>query len=260
MNIILNGEWTLYINNEEHKINIPSALQSLSELGEKFKSDTVPNSFLGKALLTKIFKLENPEKISTVTFNGIMPYGRVYINGVQAGVARYCQTAFTFDVGQYLKVGENTISVEIEEKNLELIGGMRFDLLNWSGIFDDVYFSTKEIEINETEMEYFPKNSKAVISAYISENNISANLCIYSKDEYLIAQTAVSSDNHISFEIDTSKLDEWSTFNPVLYTVKIKAGEDEIEFTTGFRDFRCKDDRLLLNGVPFYAFTDKCGT
>lgn len=254
MNISLNGEWTLNIDNEEYKINIPSALQSLSELGEKFKSEAMPNSFLGKALLTKTFKYETPKKINTVTFNGIMPYGTVYINGVQAGVAEYCQTAFTFDVGQYLKTGENTISVVIEEENLEHMGGMRFDLLKWSGIYDDVYLSTGDIEIKEAEIKYNPENSKAVIKAYISENGVEASLSVALGDECVITQTAVSSDNAISFEIDTSSLEKWSTFNPVLYTVRIKAGGEELKFATGFRDFRCENDRLLLNGVPFYAF------
>lgn len=254
MNISLNGEWTVNIDDEEYIINIPSALQSLPELGEKYPNEAMPNSFLGKALLKKNFKLDNPKKICTVTFKGIMPYGTVYINGCEAGVVKYCQTAFTFDIGKYLKEGENTVSVVIEEKNLELIGGMRFDLLNWSGIFDDVFLSTKEIEIKEAEIIYCSENSKAKIKAYISENNIGGRLEIYSGNECVISARAMSADNRIEFEFDTSKLEKWSTFNPVLYTVKIIAEDEELEFITGFREFRCNNDRLLLNDVPFYAF------
>lgn len=254
MNINLNGEWTVETDGAEYKINVPSALQSLKELGEKYPSDAMQNSYLGKAIYKRKFTVEKIEKICLITFNGIMPYGTVYINGGKVGTAEYCQAGFTFDISDKIKCGENTVEVVVEEKNLNLIGGMRFDLLHWSGIFDDVYVETKNVDIKEPQISYSKENETAEISAYISDNDITCELEIRDGNKKILSVEATSENNIITFPFSTSDFTNWSTDNPKLYNAYIKSNGEEISFRFGLRSFECCGNRLLLNGKPFYAF------
>lgn len=254
MNMNLNGEWNVEADGTEYKINIPSALQSLSELGEKYPSDAMPNSYLGKAIYKRKFTVEKIDKICRISFNGIMPYGTVYINGEKVGTAEYCQTGFTFDISDKIKSGENMVEVIIEEKNLDLIGGMRFDLLHWSGIFDDVCLIMGEVEIKEPEISYSREDETAEISAYISNNGAPAVLEIFDGDKKMLSAEATSENNKITFPFSTSGFINWSTDNPKLYEARITSNKEKLCFDFGLRSFECSGNRLLLNGKPFYAF------
>ena len=254
MKINLNGEWRVGVDGTEYKINVPSALQSMAELGEKYPDEAMLNSFLGTARFKRQFYLEQKGKHCLITFMGIMPYGTVYINGNEVGRAQYCQTAFSFDIGRYANIGINTVEVLIEEKNLELIGGMRFDLLNWSGIFDGVYITVADTVIKEPEIIYDMEAERMKICAYISENGINSSLEITDCGKCVVKAEAVSKNKAVCFDIETSALEKWDTEKPKLYKARISAGTDFAEFNLGIRDFRCSGNRLLLNGIPFYAF------
>lgn len=254
MRLDLDGEWSVEVCGEEYKINIPSALQSLAELGEKYPDEAMPNSFLGTARLKRQFYLEHKGNYCQITFMGIMPYGTIYINGNMLGKVEYCQAAFSFDISSFVNVGVNTVEVLIEEKNLELIGGMRFDLLKWSGIFDDVFITVSDVILKEPEMIYNRQNEFMEISAYISENGLNSCLEIIDCNKTIVKTEAISENNAIRFTIETSNLKKWDTDNPKLYSARISVGFDLIEFKIGIRDFECNGNRLLLNGIPFYAF------
>ena len=44
----------------------------------------------------------------------------------------------------------------------------------------------------------------------------------------------------------------WSPENPKLYTVTLKAGDDEISDEIGFRTIETKGKQILLNGKPVF--------
>ncbi len=133
-NINLNGEWNMKVDGADYTLDIPSPVQSSEELGKNFPSEAMPNGYLGTVEFSKCFEYKKETGTAEITFNGVMPYAVVYINDIEAGRIEYSQVAFTFDITEALTNGTNTVRVVVEEKNHELIGGMRFDVLQWSGI------------------------------------------------------------------------------------------------------------------------------
>mgnify|MGYP000490783104 CR=1 FL=1 len=127
-------------------------------------------------------------------------------------------------------------------------------LLNWSGIFDGVYITVADTVIKEPEIIYDMEAERMKICAYISENGINSSLEITDCGKCVVKAEAVSKNKAVCFDIETSALEKWDTEKPKLYKARISAGEDYAEFNLGIRDFRCSGNRLLLNGIPFYAF------
>ncbi len=253
-NIELNGEWKMRVDGEEYTLAIPSSVQSCRRLGERFPSEAMPNGYLGSVEFIKRFEYKKECETAEITFKGVMPYATVYINDVEIGIIEYCQTAFTFDITKELVDGANTVRVVIEEKNLDLIGGMRFDVLQWSGIFDDVYISCFNTSIKEPEVSYTMKDNLLRLSAVAGNPRGLAKVEIFDGEAVLESKTVPYEDRRIYAEFVSDKLQLWSVNNPVLYTAKITVDTDSIAFKFGAREITCQGNRILINGKPFYAF------
>lgn len=254
MRTSLNGEWTVAADGREFVINIPCALQACAELGSKYPSEAMPNAYLGSAVFKRSFYINETEKIVTLTFCGIMPFGTVFVNGKRVGTAEYCQAAFTFDISDAVHIGENSVEVCVEEKNLDLIGGMRFDLVQWSGIFDDVFLEVCTTKIKEPEIIYNSENETASVAVSVSNIGVKAVLEIYDGEKCLEICEGYPENDRLVFDFSTAALEKWSPESPKLYTACIKTPGDTLEFKLGLRSFKPCGDRLLLNDIPFYAF------
>lgn len=249
--IDLNGKWDMLVDKIKYSVTVPSAIQSCKELSGKFPSEAMANGFMGTAEFIRCFEIEKLFECMVLTLKGVMPYANIYVNDNYIGEVRYCQTAFKFEISDFLQKGINTVRIVIEEKNLDLIGGMRFDVLNWSGIFDDVFIECADFEITETNVICY--DNKFKITAKINTKNIYAEVRITDGDS-IIKQYSSKFDRVIEAEFDVSECEMWSIDNPKLYTAEIIAGKTECKFKFGIRTFECVGNRILLNKIPFYAF------
>lgn len=251
----LNGRWTALIDNANYTVSVPGALQSCEELGERFPCHAMPNGFLGKAVMTKQFHVEKLKHYTAVVFKGVMPYATVYVNNCKIGTITCCQTMFSFDCSKTIQLGDNKLQVVIEEKNLNLIGGMRFDVLKWSGIFDDVTLVSVDLKIGEPRIGLSGEDMLVRIPA---PEAISSALKICDGVDVVKSIRGSIDNGIVCFQLSTLGLTRWSVEVPKLYNFQITLwsakDRETISFTTGIRQLHCKKKKIYINDRPLYLF------
>lgn len=252
----LNGCWTAQIGGADYTITVPGAVQKCPALAAEYPSDAMPNGYLGAVTMRKTFCVDKLKKHSQIVLKGVMPYATVFLNDCEIGTVSCSQVAFRFPCTHAVRTGSNELRVEIEEKNLELIGGMRFDVLQWSGIFDEVQLCSFDIETDEPRVEL--EENELWIQMPVSGEADRAVLEI--REDGAVPRTVPGeiSQGIASFRTAAESLRLWSVENPALCMMKITvfAGADceEVSFRTGIRKLHRADKRIYLNGKPLYLF------
>ena len=222
----------------------------------------------GTAWYRKHFEL--PEDVKgkrvRVTFGGVYKHARVYINSNHVGSNAYGYTTFTFDISEFVRPGENVLSVRVEHND---IADSRW--FTGSGIYRDV---TLEI----SDMHCFADNGIFVTTKEVGDGQAIVNV----KYETIDCGSPAGSNGAAFDVVDANgavvasgKADGpcgecdiivpspalWSCDEPNLYTLKAKciaddgspAGSettDETEIRFGIRTIRFDADTgFYLNGV-----------
>ena len=215
-----------------------------------------------------------------MSFQGVESAFYLWINGHKVGYGEDSYTADDFDITDYLKEGENTVSVQVfrwsDGSWLE-----DQDFIRLSGIFRDVsIYSTPEIKMRdfkiETELDdtYTDANLKldVELTNYLKNNEeytVEAKLYDENYEEVLDAPITMSTDFKgatdynseatkvkLTANVDVKNPKKWSAEDPNLYTMvlslKDKEG-NEVEATStkiGFREFKIHGEQMLINGQP----------
>ena len=210
----------------------------------------------GTAWYRKHFEL--PEDVKgkrvRITFGGVYKHARVYFNSNHVGVNAYGYSAFTFDVSEFVRPGENVISVRVEH---DQVADSRW--FTGSGIYRDV-------TVDVTDMVCFENNGIFVTTKEVADGKAIINVkyetlgaCCASFDVVDAAGNVVASGKadgscgECNIEVPNPAL--WSCDEPNLYTLKAKccsAGvvTDETEVRFGIRTIRFDADTgFYLNGV-----------
>lgn len=189
-----------------------------------------------------------------ITFGGVYKHSRVWINSNYLGGWAYGYTTFTFDISEFIRAGENVISVRVEHNE---VADSRW--FTGSGIYRDV---TLEI----SDMNCFEKNGVFVSTLEILNDKALINInfktlgcdgaefTVEDNDGKTVAiGIADSEKGEIIIEIPDAKF--WSPDNPVMYNlrcVSLKNDEitDEINIPFGIRTAVFDADKgFFLNGV-----------
>ena len=217
------------------------------------------NFTLGKEMEGKEFRID---------FDGVYMNATVYVNGHKVGTHPYGYTAFSFDITDYVKVGEvNTIAVKVDHKT----PSSRW--YSGSGIYRSVHLTTMDkvhVDLNGVKVET-PKlaegnqntniktkvlnesgEEKAVtVTHTMFEKGTDKSVGTVTTDSKTVA-AGQSVDVEATMNVTGAKL--WSTESPNLYTVRteVKVGDavvDTYETDYGFRYFAFdKDTGFSLNG------------
>ena len=230
---------------------------------------------------------ELPEGWSTdrrvyVSFQGVESAFYLWINGEEVGYSEDSYTAKDFDITDYLREGENIISVQVfrwsDASWLE-----DQDFIRLSGIFRDVsIYSTPEVRIRDFEAvgnldenyEDATLDIEVDLSNYLKNNDeytIEAKLYDADYNEVFdsplktttnfdgatdLNENATRKIVNISGEVTSPK--KWSAEDPNLYTVVIalkdKNGVEKEAVSTkiGFKKVEIRDKQILINGKPIY--------
>ena len=70
--------------------------------------------------------------------------------------------------------------------------------------------------------------------------------------EHVCNRAKSEADGRVRIHLRDGKLQLWSPEHPVLYHVKITAGEDTLEDEIGFRTIETRGTEILLNGQPIF--------
>ncbi|SFD27889.1 sugar-binding domain-containing protein [Algibacter pectinivorans] len=208
----------------------------------------------------KVFnvKKESLSKITYINFDGVYMNSEVWINGNYLGKRPYGYISFRYDISKYLKQGENTIVVRVDN-SLE-------PSARWYHPCG-IYAPVKLVEVNTT---HFKPNSifiktpsieegKATVSIDAEINGDLKNLIYEVKLFYPEGNELATISNKLKvknpsyhFEIENPQL--WSPETPTLYKaitriLKGKQVIDEVETTFGFKTVAWKTETgFWLNG------------
>ncbi|MBR5223720.1 MAG: glycoside hydrolase family 2 [Clostridia bacterium] len=244
--INLNGRWNLEINRKNKivksgEIIVPFPLESRLSNFEFLKKK---NDIL---IYTKNFNLNKTDKTVLLHFGAVDQECKVFVNDNFIGENIGGYLPFSFDITAHLKVGENTLRVEVLDrldkdlaygKQCKKRGGMWYT--ETSGIWQTVW------------LEQVPKNY--IKSIKVAPHLSGFEIKVLGGEEH---KTLEIDGESFDFTGDTANIEiknpiNWSPENPHLYYFTLKSGEDEIKSYTALRTVEIKGDKILLNGKPYF--------
>ena len=193
----------------------------------------------GKYIYEKSFDLDAAEigKSVVLHFEGVYQNCKVYVGDRLAGSHRYGYTAFDVDISDYVKAGNNTVRVEVDnslEPNCRWYSG--------SGIYRPVTLVIREknhiSQVHLETVDIHPASIKVDV-----QTTQESKVLVEVYDNKRLAASGVPG----ILEIPDVKL--WSAETPFLYTVRVKTDTDEQVIPFGIRKLEWSAARgLTVNG------------
>ncbi len=259
--LCLNGEWNFYKtdgnkNEYEGRILVPFSPETLnSGVAEGFILNPKEELYYSRKFILTEDLLRG---ITLLHFDAVDSECEVYCNGTRVGVHQGGFTAFTADISEVAKLGENEILVICRDEATRNSGarGKQSDERGgiWytpqSGIWQSVWMESMPKErIGEFVIIPNALNKTVEISL---ENDAETEITVFDDDKEIIRQ-AFQGKIVLSYDFTL-----WSPENPKLYhfVLRNKAG-DEVSSYFGVRSFGKMIDsegieRLTLNGKPYF--------
>ena len=200
----------------------------------------------------KHFRIENsPFSILnsqfSIEFDGVYMNSTVYVNGQKVGFRPYGYSTFEYDITPYIHEGDNVVAVRVDnsdQPNSRWYSGC--------GIYRHVWLTqTHPIHIKHW-------------GVFVHDGKVEVDYENPTKQKVMVKNLLIDADGKVvataknsQFSILNSQLHKWSCDDPYIYKVRtqlIAGGRvvDEIETTTGFRDFRFDAQTgFWLNGKNF---------
>ena len=192
-----------------------------------------------------------------LTFEAVAHYAEVFLNGKKVGEHYSGYTAFTLDISDALRYGEeNVLVVKVDSReslNIPPFGNV-IDYMTYGGIYREVYLEIK----NPTYIsDVFVKPE--IDGRVVSEISIIGNpdgktlrqTAIFGGKEISLGTTTASTSLTIEGRVENPSL--WHINAPSLYLIKtelVENGEviDTHEVKVGFRKAEFRADGFYLNG------------
>ncbi len=200
-------------------------------------------------------------KHTILNFEAVDYESTVWVNGTKIGTHTGGNLPFSFDITDFLKDGDNTLTLKVTDatdteyqlhgKQVSEPQGIWYTPV--SGIWQTVWME----KVPQTHIVAAKITSEISGKVTIAlETGASAATVVASLDGKEVA-TATGSPDSIVLQIPEPKL--WSPDSPTLYDLTITAGEDTVKSYVGVREASVKKGgdghlRLLLNGKPLFQF------
>jgi beta-glucuronidase len=203
------------------------------------------------------FNLKKSEaKRYLLHFGAVNYQAVVYVNGEKAGGHEGGFTPFQFDVGDYVKNGENFIVVKADNRReRDQVPTVNTDWWNYGGI-------TRPVRLLELERTYvadyriqLDKDSTEKICGWIEiggDQRSDYGEAHISIPELKARQTVRFGDKARAEFAFAAKPELWSPESPKLYDVEWTYGGETIRDRIGFRTVEVEGQNILLNGKPLF--------
>lgn len=219
----------------------------------------------------KVLHVDNSynNKSVLITFEGIGHDSELFINGESVYCHHCGYTAFTVDISEYLKYGDdNVIAVKVDSRESVNIPpfGFVIDYMTYGGIYREVYIDVKEKSYIDDIFVQTKIKTGGTDSAVISEIKIANQRAGYRIEQYFrkcgeekfekLEKFAKVSSIEKEYTITqyTNAVDLWDIDNPNLYEIKtvlLNEGGysiDEKIIRFGFRKAVFHKNGFYLNG------------
>ncbi len=188
----------------------------------------------------------------------------LYVNGSYCGSHIGGYVSFSFDITRYLTVGENTLTIYVEDDTRDGFqpSGKQSDHYNsygcfytrTTGIWQTVWLETVPCSYIEYT-KFYPHIDKAVLYAEVY-TKYAEGMTV--KAQAYLDGVAVGCAEGIVYDhvakmtihLDTLKL--WQVGEGNLYDLELTMGEDRVKSYFGMRQIECRDGIMYLNGKPVF--------
>ena len=207
--------------------------------------------------------IEWSDKRIFITFEGAAHYAEIFMNGKKIGEHYSGYTAFTIELTQALKYGDDNMLIvkldSYESINIPPFGNV-IDYMTYGGIYRDVYLEIKE-KTHISDVFVKPDISGKIESDITVEGHISGEarisqtaICLSDENSSPIPICDVKiSENFVNTQGFISNVKLWDIDSPNRYLIKTEliidgTVIDTHEVKVGFREAIFKKDGFYLNG------------
>lgn len=215
-------------------------------------------------------KEEWQDKVVLLTFEGVAHEATVYVNSTEVMTHRCGYTAFTIDISDYLRFGEDNIIVVRVDSNENLNVppfGFVIDYMTYGGIYRDVYLEIKNQTYIEDVyarpiVEFMPHGYLTRVESDIQivqkglellDESVRIRQKLVdneSKEEIFLGESAWHHGKQVAFSAGSAEL--WDINNPCLYKLvtELVIDEETIDekvVPIGFRKSEFRKDGYYLN-------------
>lgn len=216
-----------------------------------------------------------------IKFEGALLYAEVWVNGKHVGSHKGGYTAFSFDVTDYVNLGDNALMVKVDN-SMQDISPLSGDFTLFGGIYRDVWLITTEAA--HFDMENMGSDGIFITTSGVAQGNPSVALRgklqyhgkkslrlrilneVYNAEGKLVATSdkkiKIQKAGTFDFVLDAIAIPKahlWSPDTPYLYIVKTKIEDlqtkqviDELSNPLGLRWFRFDPkEGFFLNGKSY---------
>ena len=199
---------------------------------------------------------EMAERQIFLNFEGVDSCFYLFINRRFVGYSQVSHMTSEFAVSDYLRPGTNEITVLV----LKWCDGSYLedqDMFRFSGIFREVYLLLRDkthlvdIDVRPRVQDTFDRGTLSV--SLTANGSLPVNYRLETPDGKLAAEGSVTMDGTGEFSLDLCDLQLWSDETPILYTLRLYAGEEIIRLPVGFRHLEVRDGVIYINGQKVKA-------
>jgi len=207
-------------------------------------------------------------KIVYIDFNGVDSFFYLWINGQYVGFSKNSRNVAQFNITEYLKKGENTVSVEVY-RNSDGSFLEAQDMFRLPGIFRTVALEAKpkasfrDIKITPSLVS---NTSGSLAFQFKTTGGSAVRVSVYENELYSEQNKLVSTFDGLIFDskIGIDGIKPWSAENPQMYTIvaELLDGKNNVldiaSVQTGFRSVEVRytpasEDEFGLAGNYFYV-------
>ena len=201
-------------------------------------------------------------KTILITFDGIAHSAEVSLNGKKLAEHHCGYTAFTVDLTDGLRFGEdNLLEIKVDSRENQNVPpfGFVIDYMTFGGIYRDVYLEVRNKE-HIADAFLVSKDVDVLAGKAVLESQISLSVDDFTDGKYELSQKldgeeivhAAVSNKAFTVVSDLMDADLWDVDSPTLYHVTtelIKDGQviDSTDTRFGFRKIDFKADGFYLN-------------
>ena len=269
---VLNGEWEFEfdfgnsgVNREmfknssvfSKKITVPFCVESeLSGIGYK---DFIPAVWYRKKINVTKEQLENRVFI---IFGAVDFHAKLYVNEVEAGEHFGGYTTFRIELTKYLKEGENTLTLYVEDdtrsfmqargKQSEEFYSHGCDYTRTTGIWQTVYLEfVKKDYIKNFKVYPNIENATLTITADLVGCGDFKATAFWDGKEVGVAESKVLGQT-VTVTLNLTEKHLWEVGKGGLYSLTLNFADDEVTSYFGLREVDLSDGVCKINGKPVF--------
>ncbi|CAM3320297.1 sugar-binding domain-containing protein [Zobellia roscoffensis] len=228
------------------------------------KKVTVPASWKGKEIALRLER--------------IMWESNVFVDGKKVGTANSLIGSHEYDLTDFMPPGEHTVTISVDNSNkfplVNVEGSMYPDKRNremahaytnhtqikWNGILGDIVLKVSD-KGAPSNLQVYPKVEKDALRVTFESNGADVpkqlGYEIYDLQRNMISKGDVDEQHvengTVSFMVERpEQMEFWDEFNPVLYYIKLNAGEHSLEKRFGYKNINNNNGNLTLNGKRIF--------